>query len=550
MKARRIAMPVLIVSLLGGPVLADSRALILANERYDHASAISAADEALKAGPAFEAAGFTLIQGADLGSGDLRQRLAELLVDRDSTERMVILLAGHFVRSESGTWFLGTEARLPDLATVDGMGLSLATVLEIASGVPGGALVLLGGEERRIAVGNGLAVGIGTLAVPQGVTVVRGEAAQIAVLAERDLLVPGQSLAAMVSFRPDLIAEGFLSDLVPFLPADGSLQPGRDIAAEAERAFWEATRGLDTLEAYDAYLARYPGGTFSPEALAEVTRLRAEPGREARLAETALAFSLDQRRELQRALSLLGFKTRGIDGIFGAGTRAAIVAWQQKNGEAATSYLTRPQTVRILAQADRRAAELEAEAARRQAEQAALDRAFWSETGAAGDDAGLRAYLKRFPDGLFSEVAAERLAAIEDQHRAEAEAQDRADWDVAARQDTEAAYRTYLRSHSEGAFAEEAQGRIEALTQSDAEAALLAEARAVEEALGLNPLTRKLVEGRLDGLGLKPGPVDGLFDEATRRAIRRYQNARDLPVSGYLNEATLVRLLADTLTGQ
>ena len=51
-------------------------------------------------------------------------------------------------------------------------------------------------------------------------------------------------------------------------------------------------------------------------------------------------------------------------------------------------------------------------------------------------------------------------------------------------------------------------------------------------------------------LGLNPGEVDGQFDAATRRALRRYQRERDLPVSGYLNEPTVVRLLADSLPQQ
>ena len=35
----------------------------------------------------------------------------------------------------------------------------------------------------------------------------------------------------------------------------------------------------------------------------------------------------DQRRDVQRGLTLLEFDTRGTDGIFGRGSRAAIAAW-------------------------------------------------------------------------------------------------------------------------------------------------------------------------------------------------------------------------------
>ena len=68
-----------------------------------------------------------------------------------------------------------------------------------------------------------------------------------------------------------------------------------------------------------------------------------------------------------------------------------------------------------------------------------------------------------------------------------------------------------------------------------------------EAALNLNPIVRSLVEQRLAHLNLDPGPTDGVFDDNTRRAIRRYQQARNLPATGYLSQQTLVRLLADSL---
>jgi len=56
-----------------------------------------------------------------------------------------------------------------------------------------------------------------------------------------------------------------------------------------------------------------------------------------------------------------------------------------------------------------------------------------------------------------------------------------------------------------------------------------------------------VVEQRLDRMGLRPGRVDGVFDTDTRRAIRRYQQARNMEETGYLNEAVVVQLMADTV---
>jgi peptidoglycan hydrolase-like protein with peptidoglycan-binding domain len=56
-----------------------------------------------------------------------------------------------------------------------------------------------------------------------------------------------------------------------------------------------------------------------------------------------------------------------------------------------------------------------------------------------------------------------------------------------------------------------------------------------------------LVEQRLARMGLEPGRVDGTFDAATRRAIRAYQESRDLAVTGYLDQSMIALLLAGSL---
>ena len=59
--------------------------------------------------------------------------------------------------------------------------------------------------------------------------------------------------------------------------------------------------------------------------------------------EAELRLSRDQRRAIQAGLTRQGFDTRGVDGIFGRGTRAAITAWQRANDAQPTGYLTAAQ---------------------------------------------------------------------------------------------------------------------------------------------------------------------------------------------------------------
>ncbi|MGB5068914.1 MAG: peptidoglycan-binding domain-containing protein, partial [Albidovulum sp.] len=155
--------------------------------------------------------------------------------------------------------------------------------------------------------------------------------------------------------------------------------------------------------------------------------------------------------------------------------------------------------------------------------------------------------LGRYPDGLFADVAGQRLAAIDAARRDAVAAEERQAWERALRTNTVEGFRNYLTKYPNGAFADEARIIIEEQTVNAGNEAARAAAEAEEASLNLNPLIRTLVESRLAGLGLQPGAADGSFDDNTRRAIRRYQQARNLPVTGYLTRQTLVGLMAGAL---
>lgn len=527
------------------PVAAQDRALVIGNENYSDGADITEAEAALGAVDPLQAAGFSVTSGQDMQAPEMRGLLSGLMQDAPEEGRLVIVLSGHFAQAANDTWFLGVESSMPDLATVDGVGVSVSTVLEVAAQSAGGAVVVLGTEPRRLPLGPGLDPGIGAVTVPQGVTLVRGDAARVADFAARALALRGQSVAAMLDANPDLTADGFLSGLVPFRPASETAAAADPLPGpDAEAVFWESTQAQGTLTAYEAYVKRYPKGRYLTEARAEVARIKAEPQREARAGEEALGLNRDDRRAIQRGLTLVGFDTKGIDGVFGAGSRTAIAGWQRKNGYEASGFLTREQIVKLTEQADARSAALEAEAAEKQRATEAEDRAYWQDTGAAGDEPGLRAYVERFPDGLYADVAADRLRAIENARMGEAEAADRAAWDLASAEQTEASYQDYLRNFPQGAFAAEAQARIDALGAEAAQGDQLAQWEAGEAALGLGAGGRRAIEGRLDALGLKPGEVDGRFDDRSRRAIRRFQESRGMQPTGYLDQTTTVALLA------
>ena len=552
MAALAFALPALV-----GPAHATDRALVIGNADYTGGADIPGAKKAREAAAALRDAGFTVISGNGQQTGDMRRALSDLLVSLRQGDRMVILLEGHFAHSARTSWFAGVDMSGPDLATIGGMGVSVQAVLDVAAQLPGGAIVLLGTETRSIGLGPGLVAGIGTLAAPQGVAVVQGDAGAIAAFARDQVPRKEVSLAAMLDTTSGLASSGSF----PTTPFRGGTSPApapapapvpKDTSAGAiaarivEDRAWDAARAGNTAAGYRDYLARYPSGRHAALAKAQVATLggatSAQPSGPEQ-AEAALALDRDRRSAVQRQLAILGFDPRGVDGIFGPGSRAALTAWQKAQGFAATGYLSADQATRLASQAARRSAELEAQAAARQAEVDRQDQAYWQRTGALGDEAGLRAYLARYPDGLFATAATTRLTTIDGQRQAAAAGQDRAAWADAQRRNDAKGYRTYLQAFPGGAFAAEARARL-----GEGEPAApdpgSAEARAREAALGLDPLTGSLAERRLAALGYDPGPVDGTFDADTRRAIRRFQQARGLPVTGYLDQDVVVALLS------
>jgi peptidoglycan hydrolase-like protein with peptidoglycan-binding domain len=378
-----------------------------------------------------------------------------------------------------------------------------------------------------------------------------------------------------------LDAQGMLSPAMSFLPTE-DVAPEEEAAA-AERADWQSAQDRDDIAAYETYLTRYPDGTYADEARAAIN----DPER----IETALELDRSERRQIQGHLNVLGYNTRGVDGIFGPGSRSAINSWQQANGFETTGFLNTEQIGTLSEMAATREAELEEERREQEAERERADRAYWEDIGRGQDEAGLRAYLERFPDGLFSDVASARLSEIDTDR-------DRAAWESAEAEDTEAAYRGYLDAHGDGAFADRARARIADMNEADAiaadeaawstaqeedtadayadyldrfpdgaylepasdrlaeltedsaadeTAALQEQAQEEEARLGLNTIARSLVEMQLVAQGFNPGQTDGQLDDNTREALRSYQNARGLPVTGYVGRQTLNRLITDGL---
>ncbi len=546
----RILLTALTLTILPLAAAAQDAALLLGNDRYDSLGRVSGAGNMIEAEDGLQDLGFEVAAVRNGRASQISSELDDFADRAGDADQLVVGLAGRFVTDGTRTWFLLTDAAYPTLFGMDASAVSVDALLTVLGSKPGRAVLVLAGDGGDDDYGPFLREGIGDLAIPQGVTVISGPIRATTAFARGELVDEGADLVEAALDR-DLTLAGYLPARLVLVPGEvEAAQPaapaGPDPAADARG--WQVAQRADNAAGYRAYLEAFPNGRNVSEAQDRLEAILAEPNRADRLAEEGLNLTRAERRQIQENLTVLDFNTRGIDGIFGPGTRTAVTNWQQQNGYPQTSYLNREQIARLAGQASRRRSEIAAAERARQEEEARADRAFWDETGARGDAAGYRAYLERFPDGIYSEIAQDNLDAIEEERRAEAAAQDRTAWDRARTADTEAAYVTYLRDFPEGAFRTEAQAALALIREpqgpSEAE---VDEARQAERRLQLNPITTRLVEAKLADFGMNPGRVDGDFDQNTRQAIRAYQERRGLPATGYLSEATVVRLLADSI---
>jgi peptidoglycan hydrolase-like protein with peptidoglycan-binding domain len=539
------------------PVFAQDVALVLGMERYEQLDRVNRADDLLNATDRFEALGFDVFSRANgrvLAAKDLAAAFQAGVQDAD---RLVVALSGHFVTDGARTWLLTSEAADPDLFSVDDAGLSLDSVLQVLGARPGQAVMMLGAADPDDLdmEDSGLSSGIGALDIPQGVTLIRTTPQVAATVLSNELTEPEALIGQRLRANPSLFVDGYL-------PADWVLMPSEVIVEtpaptpvgrtttdlNAEAALWDRTTAADTVVAYRNYVARYPSGRFVDDAEQQIEAILAEPNRAARLIEDALALTRNDRRAVQSQLTLLNYNTRGVDGIFGPGSRGAITNWQQSNGFPQTSYLSREQINLLDAQAARRQAEVEAEEARARAQADALDRSYWGETGGVRDEPGFRAYLARYPDGLFANIAKARLSEIDDQRRGAAEAADRAAWSIAQSEDIVAGYQEYLAAYPSGVFAPQARARIEELNAPQISDAQVAQSRAEEAGLRLSGVRAQLLELRLRDLGYNPGRLDDVIDGNTRNAIVSYQEAEGLIATVYVDRATAVGLMTGSIT--
>ena len=565
---RRLLAATILGAGMCGTALADDVALVIGNGSYRNApEAETAVRDAKSVATALEDAGWKVTIGVDLDRDGMKSALADFAAGLDEADSVVIFYSGHALRTGGVTYLAPVDASAGTLTDVLFDGVPLELVERLAAEKSGQAILFIDGAQLRGFKPTAFVEpGLAALDMPEGVMVVSAAAPGRAVRRSRwrdsrfarvivdEFLQPGAPVHEVAEkIGPPIYVAGQIHDdfmlVDPPKPADDP----SSLDAEVEITFWRAAENSGRREDYEAYLRRYPDGFFVDLARARL-RIKDDGTREEEVpeidpwveAENALNLSRIRKRQVQELLLALGHDPNGIDGIFGRGTRNALRDWQDKNGYEATGYLTGDQLQRLRSDGGRALEQARAEAERKRRQAEAEEKAYWNQTGARGDAAGLRAYLERYPSGLFSKAARDALERMADAESDALSRRERRAWRRAQRQDTAEAYRDYLGEYPNGIFRDRALVRLDEIEGAERRHAESRRYAQIENGLGLSQRDRISVEQRLRLLGYEVGPQDGNFDNRTRSAIEGYQKSRGINATGYLNRPTIVRLVRDT----
>ena len=537
------------------PSYADDQALIIANGSYQYTRGATGPSLAPNVAGQLREAGYRVQSVENIGHVNMMQTVSQFAASAKPKDHVVYVYLGHTLNDGANSYLAPVDLNAPHADTISQSAMNMNVLMGPASKHAGPSAIFLGWTKpKKKLLGSrkypfrgapGLRFGLGEIDVPQGVLVVNGIVQRTVNAIDTQFFEKGKSTRDAGDATAGYIrSQGYLSHHAYLNRGKPMPRPTPDVGDGVEQSFWKFTKQENTIVAYEAFIKRFPNGRYVAVAKKNLANLRAEALiSPAERTERALNLTREEKRDIQRALTVLGHDTRGVDGVFGPASRRAIVGWQTRAKRQAHGFLDEGQIRNILSQGENRRRALDEEAKRKRIAIEAEDHAFWRATGASGREYDLRVYLNEYPNGLYAETAQANLdRIIAAKARKSGSTEDRKAWNAAAGENTLQSYHLYLRKFQNGLFAEEAKTRIRKLRARDANRQKNEEALRLEKAMNLGSKMWLVVERQLANSGFNTGQVDGVVNQATRNALRQFQRSNDLPVTGYMNPKTLSRV--------
>lgn len=323
-----------LVILAPGAAVAADLALVIGNHAYREApDALSAEADARAVAETLETHGYDVTSGIDLDRDEMRRHIAAFAeqLDDGEADRVVVFYSGHALRSDGVSYLAPVDQGNGSVveAMMDGVPLDL--LLRLAGQAPGAAVAFIDAAQLDSFEAEPFAApGLAEIAAPEGVLVVSAAAPGRAI---------PRSSTGQSAFGQQVV-DDFLAPGVRVGTAVNGLRAPARATGDTETSLALVQEPDDSAESRDRSDA--PAETQAPDTP------EPDPGA---AAEDRLDLTRAERRRVQANLTALGYDTRGVEGIFGPGTRTAVERWQQANDLPPTGYLTSAQVALLDQQA-------------------------------------------------------------------------------------------------------------------------------------------------------------------------------------------------------
>ena len=380
---------------------ADKRvAFVVGNGAYKNVAALpNPAIDAKSMAKLLRNVGFDVVEGSNLTRDTMTERLLDFGKKAEGADVALFFYAGHGIAVNGTNYLLPVDADLKSEMDVKlGAAINVDLTLEQTMGDAKVKLVFLDAcrdnpfaakirsakATRSVNVQTGLAEmksGEGTLiafATGPGQTALDGEVGTNSPFTRAlmaNIVSPGVEIQqAMTKVRAQVQEETSKGQLpwghtnltgavylnqaaAPAVTTEAAYTPAGGQASEAELEFWRSIKDSNKTEELNAYLTNYPNGTFKSIALARIASLQDGPSTATRalttsvgvdpatfseeasqLTEDQLGLDRNQRRDVQRRLTGLGFDIKA-SGKFDSNTRVVITRWQAARGYPKSGYL-------------------------------------------------------------------------------------------------------------------------------------------------------------------------------------------------------------------
>ena len=372
-------------------------ALVIGNSNYAHVPVLpNPRNDASDIGAALERLGFAVTRLENADRNSLWQGLQEFKRAASVSKVAAVFYAGHGIEVDQRNFLVPVDARLASDQDVEFETVPLDLVMRALDGASELRLVILdacrdnpfAAKMQRSGATRSIGRGLARLE-PSEQTLIAysAEAGTVASDGEgrnspytaallRHIEEPGLELDLMFRHVRDSVLSSTGGSQRPFtygsLSSQGAYLTGRPAVESTvvsgqsgssggvptepssgsfELVFWESIKNSKDPADFQAYLTKFPSGTFTALARNNIERLKSAteeqkvPDRTQVAAitqasiESLLELSRSERRKVQEGLAVAGFDPGGADGLFGQRTRVAIGRWQLSSGSDKTGYL-------------------------------------------------------------------------------------------------------------------------------------------------------------------------------------------------------------------